>query len=149
MSNKPCDRSRRKFLRLGLMSTAAIPAAGLLSSRAVAQEDNGDGNGNGNDNGQSWEIISEDAPEAKGLGYVHDQADADQDHPRFESHQFCANCLLYHPHEEDSDHGYCSAFGEDEKRLVNANGWCWAWEDSGDASQVGPRDVPEDQLRQG
>ncbi|MBK5936456.1 high-potential iron-sulfur protein [Halorhodospira halophila] len=142
MSKKPCDRSRRKFLRLGLMSTAAIPAASLFGSKAMADDNN-----NGND--RTWEIISEDAPEAKGIGYVHNQADADMDHPRFESHQFCANCLLYVPHEEDGDHGYCAAFGMDEKRLVNANGWCWAWEDAGDAAEVGPRDVPADQLRRG
>ena len=144
MSNNSCDRSRRKFLRLGLMGTAAIPAASLLSRKATAQEDTG---ANGSEGSQGWSRLSEDSPEAQGLGYVHNQAEANQEHPRFESHQFCANCLLYQPHEDTSDYGYCSAFGMDEQRLVNANGWCWAWEDSGDAAQVGPQDVPKAQRR--
>jgi len=144
MSNNSCDRSRRKFLRLGLMGTAAIPAASLLSRKATAQEDTG---ANGSEGSQGWSRLSEDSPEAQGLGYVHNQAEANQEHPRFESHQFCANCLLYHPHEDTSNYGYCSAFGMDEQRLVNANGWCWAWEDSGDAAQVGPQDVPKAQRR--
>ncbi len=144
MSKTPCDRSRRKFLRLGLMGTAAVPVASILGSKAAAENGN---NANGNDLPGS--LISEDAPEARGLGYVHDQADADRDHPRFEDHQFCANCLLYHPHEERDDYGYCSAFGMREDRLVDPSGWCWAWEDAGDAAEVGPRDVPADQLRRG
>ncbi len=130
MSNTPSDHSRRKFLRLGLLSTAAIPAASLLlrGSPAAAQDDNGG----------DTERVDPDSPEARGLGYVHDQADADKDHPRFDSSQFCANCLLFRQHEDRNEWGYCAAFGD---KLVNANGWCWAWEDAADAQPVGPQDV--------
>ncbi|MBK1727190.1 high-potential iron-sulfur protein [Halorhodospira neutriphila] len=131
MSNTPSDHSRRKFLRLGLLSTAAIPAAGMLlrSGPAAAQEGGA---------GANAQRVDPQSPEARGLGYVHNQADADKSHPRFDSSQFCANCLLFRQHEDKGSWGYCAAFGD---KLVNANGWCWAWEDAADAQKIGPQDV--------
>lgn len=65
--------------------------------------------------------LSEDAPQAKSLGYVHDASSIDSAaQPRYQPGQICANCALYQA-EEGAEWGDCSIF---PGRQVKASGWC-------------------------
>lgn len=65
--------------------------------------------------------LSEDDPQAKTLGYVHEASAVDQaKYPRFQSGQACSNCALYQG-AADSEWGGCSIF---PGKAVKATGWC-------------------------
>ncbi|MCP1675844.1 hypothetical protein J2T57_002999 [Natronocella acetinitrilica] len=105
MSDKIHDRSRRRFLRMGLAGAATVSAAGIfINGKAFASEDR----------------VSESEPTAEALHYKHDVADVD--HPDYSEGEVCQNCQLYT--NPNGDWGPCAAFGG---RLVAANGWCTAW----------------------
>jgi len=67
------------------------------------------------------ERLSEDAPQAQALSYVHDASTVA--HPSYQSGANCANCQLYQG-EPGSQWGPCPIF---RGRLVNADGWCSFW----------------------
>lgn len=65
--------------------------------------------------------LSEDDPQAKTLGYVHEASSVDQaKYPRFQAGQACSNCALYLG-AADSEWGGCSIF---PGKAVKATGWC-------------------------
>ncbi|OOG23637.1 High potential iron-sulfur protein [Thioalkalivibrio denitrificans] len=104
MHDRKTNLTRRRLLRAGIASLAAVPAAPLIFSPAFAKE-----------------RLSEDNPQAQALHYRHDVADVD--HADYEEGQKCANCQLY-TDPDAADWGPCSAF---PGHLVSANGWCTAW----------------------
>lgn len=65
--------------------------------------------------------ISEDDPQAKSLGYVHDASSIDSaKQPRFQAGQACSNCALYQGKASDEWAG-CSIF---PGKAVAGAGWC-------------------------
>lgn len=98
------NASRRALLGAAASCAMLVPLAGLLNGRFA----------------QAAEKLSEDAPEAKALDYVHD-ASASKNSKRKDD-QFCKNCNLI-----QSDSGEwrpCAIFRD---KVVNENGWCTAW----------------------
>ena len=65
--------------------------------------------------------ISEDDPQAKSLGYVHDVSSIDSTkQSRFKAGQACSNCALYQGKAGD-DWAGCSIF---PGKAVKGTGWC-------------------------
>ncbi len=65
--------------------------------------------------------LSEDDPQAKSLGYVHEATAVDSARqPRYKAGQVCSNCALYQA-KAGEEWGGCSIF---PGRLVKASGWC-------------------------
>ena len=65
--------------------------------------------------------LSEDDPQAKSLGYVHDAASIDgAKQPRFKAGQACSNCALYQG-KADAAWAGCSIF---PGKAVAGAGWC-------------------------
>lgn len=106
MSLNRFDPSRRRLLRTGIVTAAAVPFLPLvLGGRAVAED---------------LPKLSEDDPQAKALKYVHDASQAgDARQPG----AACANCQLFQGG-PDAEWGKCSIF---PGKLVNSQGWCSAW----------------------
>jgi hypothetical protein len=95
--------SRRRFIKSGAVSLAAMPfAIGLLSGTA-----------------QAVEAVSESDPTATALGY---KMDATKAAARKDQSAVCGSCSLYSGKVGASD-GPCSVFGG---KLVSAKGWCSA-----------------------
>ncbi|WP_405228240.1 high-potential iron-sulfur protein [Lentisalinibacter sediminis] len=68
--------------------------------------------------------LSEDDPQAKALGYVHDATDVDQSkYARYQPGQACSNCQLFQA-KGDEEWAGCSIF---PGKLVNTAGWCSAY----------------------
>lgn len=102
--------SRRRFLKLGVSTAAAVPLASLLSARlALAAE---------------GEKLDESDPSAQALGYKHDGNAVDTaKYPGKAGDgagNTCANCQLY----GGGDWGACAIF---PGKQVKAEGWCSAW----------------------
>ena len=65
--------------------------------------------------------LSEDDPQAKSLGYLHDAGKVDRSkQSRYQPGQTCKNCALYQAG-DDAEWGNCSIF---PGRQVKAAGWC-------------------------
>jgi len=68
--------------------------------------------------------LSEDDPQAKALGYLHDATDVDQSkYARYQPGQACSNCQLFQA-KGDEEWAGCSIF---PGKLVNSAGWCSAY----------------------
>ena len=103
----PCAGQRRRtLLKLALTSAAAIPLAGLVTSRPVRS--------------QQLEPLSPEERAAKALSYVDDAAQSDS--PQRGSDQFCSNCNLVRS--ESGSRRQCAIF---PGKSVSENGWCSAW----------------------
>jgi hypothetical protein len=110
MSNNT-NPSRRRFIKLGAASVAAVPLANLAFGRIAWSEE--------------LPHVEESDPQAQGLGYVHDASKVDTaKFTKFAEGQNCANCQLYINPEEGKEWGPCAIF---PGKAVNVNGWCSAW----------------------
>lgn len=106
MANKPstADQSRRTFLRIGLLSVAALPlGAGILSRQAFAQ---------------SLPRLDPDNEQAQALNYVEVAAQA-SDHPSYAEGETCSNCMFFDRRTEG-----CQLFPQNS---VEPGGWCQSW----------------------
>jgi hypothetical protein len=93
--------SRRQFI------LSSLPAGALLLSGTAKAE-----------------TVSENDPQAKGLGYKADATKVDKSkYPTYAAKHNCANCMLYSGKPKDSQ-GPCGVFGG---KNVNAKGWCSVW----------------------
>lgn len=100
--------TRRRFLKMSAASVAAVPLA-AITVRAGAGE---------------LEMLAEDNPTAKALGYYADGSAVDSGaFPTYDPAQNCANCIQYKG-DADSDAGPCALF---PGKLVTAKGWCKVW----------------------
>lgn len=106
MSQSELDKNRRKVLKLALSGVAAVPLGNLLLQAQAFADD--------------LPHVSEDDPAAKGLGYVHDAAMANN--PKHKDNQFCKNCNLVRS--DSGEWRQCAIF---PGKAVNQNGWCTAW----------------------
>jgi hypothetical protein len=114
MSDQQFDNKRRRFIKIGTLSLAAVPLGNwLLGKQTLAANPN---------------QLEESDPAAQALGYVHDATKADV--AKFPKRagpdgatQFCKTCQLY-TGQAGSEWGPCSIF---PGKVVNANGWCNAW----------------------
>ena len=105
MNIKHSNESRRRFIKVGLVTAGALKA-GLLASRAAAAE---------------LPHLDESALNAKALGYVHD-ANALTAQVRGGADRACSNCRFFT--EDAKDWGPCSLF---PGKAVAASGWCKGW----------------------
>lgn len=103
MSPDAVDRGRRRFVTAVLAGTCAAPFA----SRVARAQD--------------LPHLSLDDPQAEGLGYVHDAAEA-KDNAAYQEGANCANCLQWTG--GDAEWGGCKIF---PGKAVNREGWCTAW----------------------
>lgn len=100
-------KSRRRFIKLTLLGSAALPMGAALTGSAFAAE-----------------RLSEDDPTAQALHYVHDTNDVDGDaHPNHDTSQICGNCQLIQG-DDGEDWRPCAVF---PGKLVANEGWCSAW----------------------
>jgi hypothetical protein len=110
MNEPGASSPRRRFLRLMLLSSAAVPTcAALMSAPALAAD---------------MPHIDEADPTAGALGYKHDTTAVDK--AKYAAHtaeQSCANCNLALAAQGD---GWmpCQIF---PGKAVNPKGWCAAW----------------------
>jgi hypothetical protein len=103
--------SRRRFIKLGAVSVAAVPLANLAFGRIAWSEE--------------LPHVEESDPQAQGLGYVHDASQVDKTrYTKYAEGQLCANCQLYMQPKEGQEWGPCAIF---PGKAVNVNGWCSAW----------------------
>jgi hypothetical protein len=101
--------TRRHFLRKFAVSLSA-PLA--LTPQIFGQE------------APKPEILKEDDPVAKALGYVEDTTKADKvKYPQHKDDQNCLGCLLA-PAAMEGDYVACTAVGG---KLVTKKGWCMAY----------------------
>ena len=102
--------SRRRFISTATKGLAVIPAISVLETSVWAAE-----------------LISEDHPTAKALGYFHDANAVDtakfpkRAAPEAQT-QFCDNCMHYTAVEGDT--GTCALL---PGFVVKAKGWCNVW----------------------
>jgi hypothetical protein len=105
MSNShPIDPKRRRLIKFGALSVAAVPLSQLLLTRPS----------------HAQEQLSEDDPTAKALSYVHDASASDK---RTDDTALCSNCNLYQG-ADGEEWGPCAIF---PGKLVKADGWCASW----------------------
>lgn len=108
--NENINHSRRRALRLALLSAATVPAGHWLLNKPVMAQD-------------GPPQLSPDDPTAAALGYVHDTTTVDKAaNPNHEPSQMCSNCVLIQS--EEGDWRPCAIF---PGKNVNANGWCKSW----------------------
>jgi len=101
--------TRRHFLRKFAVSLSA-PLA--LTPNILANE------------APKEEILKEDDPVAKALGYVEDTTKADKTKfPMHKDDQICSDCALA-PVDREGDYIACAAF---QNKLVTKKGWCAAY----------------------
>lgn len=101
--------SRRKFIKLCVLSTAAVPALGLLNNQALADD--------------AMPHLDPADAQASALGYVHDTTKVDAaKYPQHKAEQKCANCQLIQGAE--GEWRGCPLFAG---KAVNENGWCMSW----------------------
>lgn len=99
--------SRRRLMQHAIAGIAAIPAAALVAGEAAAEE-----------------LISENDPTAKTLGYVADASKVNpKQNPTYKPGQNCANCIQY-TGKPGAASGGCNIF---PNKLVHAKGWCRVW----------------------
>lgn len=110
MPNNPMNVNRRRFIKLGAVSVAAVPLASLAVGKVAWAEE--------------LPHLEESDPQAQGLGYVHDASQVDTaKFAKYAEGQTCMNCQLYQG-KEGEEWGACAIF---PGKAVNANGWCSAW----------------------
>jgi hypothetical protein len=96
-------RARRRFIKIAVAGVAAAPlGSALLAGQAQAQT-----------------YVSESAPTAKALNFVHDAAKSTL---RKDAKQRCDNCNFYTVKTAGKD-GNCTVL----QGLVPAAGWCTSW----------------------
>lgn len=103
MSRQVIDRDRRRFMT-AVIAAPIVEIAGVSAARAA-----------------DMPHLSLDDPQAKGLGYVHDAAKA-EDNPAYQEGAHCANCLQWTG--GDAQWGGCKIF---PGKAVNRSGWCTVW----------------------
>ena len=110
MANKSLNTNRRRFIKLGAVSVAAVPLASLVVGKVAWAEE--------------LPHLDESDPQAQGLGYVHDATQVDTaKFTKYAEGQHCMTCQLYQG-KEGEEWGACAIF---PGKAVNANGWCSAW----------------------
>ena len=105
MNDQIPNRNRRRLLKAGAVSVAAIPLASLLASRPSLAQDK----------------VDPSDPTAQSLSYVEDASSVDN--PAHQEGAVCHNCQLYQGSESD-EHAPCAIF---QGKLVAGQGWCSAW----------------------
>lgn len=101
--------SRRKFIKLCVLSTAAVPALSLLNNKALADD--------------AMPHLDPADAQASALGYVHDTTKVDAaKYPQHKAEQTCANCQLIQG--DSGEWRGCPLFAG---KAVNENGWCVSW----------------------
>lgn len=108
MSHDESNRSRRRFIKMGLVGIAAAPLSNLLVQKVLHAQEGGD-----------TPKVDPSDPQAQSLHYVED---ATKGEGRQEN-QFCHNCQFYQG-DPTAERGPCTIFGG---KLVNSNGWCSAY----------------------
>lgn len=108
MSDHPARPSRRAFLRMAAMGTAAIPIAAVVLPRSVRAQD--------------LPHLDPSEPTAKALHYTHD-AETARDNPAYKEGSKCANCQFYTGKDGD-EWGPCMLF---PGKSVHRDGWCASW----------------------
>jgi hypothetical protein len=109
MNQHASNHSRRRFIKLTVISLTAAPFANaLLSGTATAVE-----------------MVSETDPQAVDLDYL---AEATQSKKRTDPTAVCRNCKFYMA-TPDSASGTCAILLP--SKHVAANGWCAAWTKQG------------------
>jgi len=110
MGNEHISKSRRHFLKQA--GTAATIAPVILighSGKVFADE---------------LPHLSEDNPQARALGYLHDSEKVDQGkYANHNKEQRCGNCQLIQG-QDDQEWRACAIF---PGQAVNNKGWCSAW----------------------
>lgn len=100
---KSANPSRRRFLAIAVVTTAAVPLAGLrLFGEARAAD---------------LKLLPADNAQAKALAYTDDASKAK--HPSYKPGSECANCRFF-----TASTGACSLFAGFR---VAPKGWCMAW----------------------
>lgn len=101
------DRNRRRLTLVALTGAVVPPAMNLVGVRTSRAAD--------------LPHLSTDDPQAKGLSYVHDAAEA-KGHSTYREGAHCANCQQWKGGE--AEWGGCNIF---PGKAVNRDGWCTAW----------------------
>jgi len=104
VTERPCIRGRRRFIRLATAGLAA-PAATVLFIRKA----------------EAVELMSESDPKAVAVKY---KMDATKSPDRKDPAAVCDNCNLFTAKPGEAT-GACVIF---DGRLVTAKGWCTSWE---------------------
>lgn len=127
-----CRRQFLKSLGLGVGAAAVAGTAGtaaLVGTRALAADKKAaTPSAAGTPAAGALELVKEDDPLPKGLGYKHDATKAARtDKAGVKgSDQFCQNCQFYAKAGElaKEEVGKCQLF---PKGVVKAKGWCKSW----------------------
>jgi hypothetical protein len=125
-NDNPENQDRRSFLKFVSLGLGAVAAGGSLAATALAQEKKTPAKAPGAN--AALELVKEDDPLPKGLGYVHDATKttrADKAGTKG-ADQLCSNCQFYVKSGEinKAEVGKCTLF---PRGVVKANGWCKSW----------------------
>ena len=110
MSNQPLNSGRRRFIKLGAVTVAAVPLTSLAVGKIAWAQD--------------LPHLEESDPQAQALGYKHDATLVDKTkYTKYAEGQHCALCQLYSG-KEGEEWGPCAIF---PGKAVSAKGWCSAF----------------------